>query len=499
MTSENQILDRWKSVSSDDQRKQGIYWLRLVAANYLALSGGGSNMPEKSSGVFPNVIKSDFEEGRHSIITVNTAVQMKSLTFSEPNLRWTGIEQEVSEVRKAYYTKLWRQQMWDYHYRDKLLDMLIAGEGSIEVAMRGDCPYAEYVDSLDLWWDTAFRHPMEKRFVFREKHMPLSTAVERYPAIAQKYPYFKDSSSEKRVTLRFYWDKDTRAILLGGDFVCSPEANPYGEIPIHTTVLQQELSVSHATGMVEQQIGSHKMALVLQRHFREVVKRGNPVGVSKGQINQDALDDIRDGQDGVVIDVGPDGAFSWAQGPEITASALQLYEMVRQQSTAESGVNDFQKGQTDTQIDFASQLSYIAQQSGVQGAYTAQRFESGIKEDAQAVMRVGGKFQGPITLRLDDDETVEFGPLMPIRPMLGDDGDIAISPMEYKSPAQKLQEVAVLGNVLAMAKTLGPGIGPKFIDQALRAFEVEDRDSWLQAAQAATQQMPAPEMAQPGS
>ena len=498
MTSATQILDRWKSVSSDDQRKQGIYWLRLVASNYLSLSGGGSSVPERSSGVFPNVTKSDYEEGRHNVITVNTAVQMKSLTFSEPNLRWTGVEQEVSEVRRSYYTTLWRQQMWDFHYRDKLLDMLIAGEGSSEIAFRNGFPYVEYADSLDVWWDTAFRHPLEKRFVFRECHLPLSVAVQRYPALASKYPYHKDSGSERRITLRKYWDKDTRAVLLGGDFIEQPAANPYGEIPIHTTVLQQELSVSHPTGMVEGQMGSHKLALSLQRHFREVVRRGNPVGVSKGQMNQDVLDDIRDGREGVVVDVGPDGAFSWAQGPEITQSAIELYNMVRQQSTAESGVNDFQKGQTDTQIDFASQLSYIAQQSGVQGAYTAQRFEAGIKSDAQAVMRVGGKFQGPISLRVDDDETIDFGPLMPIRPMLGDDGDIAISPMEYKSPAQKLQEVAVLGNVLAMAAGLGPGVGPKFIDQALKAFEVEDRDSWLQAAQAATQQMPSPEMAQPG-
>jgi hypothetical protein len=71
--------------------------------------------------------------------------------------------------------------------------------------------------------------------------------------------------------------------------------------------------------------------------------------------------------------------------------------------------------------------------------------------------------------------------MMPLREQLGTDGKVMLRPggMEYQAPAQKLQEVGVLGNVLAIAQNLPPGLQERFIRLGLVSYEVDDADGWM--------------------
>lgn len=497
MTTSAQILERWKAAQEGGKaRKKSVYWLRQLAANYQGGSGEQSIRGDERR--YRDIVKSDYEEGAYNSIQVNTHIQVKSLTFSVPECQWEEVDDEVAEVRCAYYEDFWKRKRLDYCYRDKLWDMMTSGVGYVETATRGkEGPYQEAADSMGVWDDPAFRHPLDKRYIFREKWLPLEYALAYYPEIAQDFPGFKTGEGgEKQVCVVCYWDNETRAILHRGRLVSDPVPNPYGEMPVRGTILQHELGVAHPVGMAEMQVANNALMRRLLRHFRETTLRNVGVAVAKGPWDESDIEALKAGDEGVVLRSElSDATVEYLQGPEASPTALKLYEIARNIDPAVSGVNDFAKGQTDTQVDFATQLQYIAQQSGVQGAYTSDRFEAGIAEDCQALMRIAARFQGPIDLRVNG-QVYEFGAQMPIGPMLGDDGELSIKPMQYKAPAQKLQEVAVLGNVLSSASALPPGIGPKFIEAALSAFDVEDKDAWLQAAQDAQTQMAQAQQAQ---
>lgn len=489
------ILDRLAMHFEKDQ-KDINYNLRLVTANVLDLDGDGF-AAIKTEAERGDVLKRGWEEGRHNPITTNTHVQAKSLTINEPDLRWSkclGKNPSVTAlVRREYYLKCYREQFWQEMNLAKILDMLITGEATVQAGVRDSKCFMEYADALLVSWDTAYKEPHLKRFVFRDRPMTISEAVQRYPAITTMVPPLgKDGrGGEKTIKITFYFSKTTMAILYGTQFLVQPQRNPYPGIPLRQTTLFREPSVKHATGMVEKQIGTAQLHMRIRRAMSQIALRGNPVGLARGEFAKGDLDRIESGAEGVIARALGQASFEWTKGAEMPAAFLELDEMLQQALTAESGVNDFQNGRTDTKVDFASQLALIAQQSGAIGQYTATRFEYGVGEDARLFMGVAEMYEkGPVRLNVQGTE-VDFDEMMPINAQLGMDGDIEVRPLIHKAPAQKLQETMIFIEVINLVAGSPPGLARILIDQACTAFEVDNKDDYLSAYDTALQQQAA--------
>lgn len=486
LDTEGQILDRL-DMHFDKDQKNINYNLRLVTANALDLDGTGLTAI-KTETERGDVLKRGWEEGRYNPITTDTHMQAKSLTINEPDLHWSkclGKEPEITAlIRQAHYIKNYREQFWQEMYLAKILDMLITGEGSVQAGVRDGKVFMEYADSLLVSWDTAFKEPHLKRFVFRDRAMTKAEALRRYPKMAEFTSKLRPDGrgGEASVKITFYFSKTTMAVLFGKNFLIKPQRSPYPCIPLRQKVLFREPSVKHPTGLVDKQIGTAQLMMRLRRSMSQIALRGVPVGVALGQFASGNLDKIESGEEGQVLRSESQGAsFEWKEGAKLPAAFLELENMLRQAHTAESGSSDFQRGQTDTKVDFASQLALIAQQSGAIGQFTASQHEQGVADDARLFMEIAAMYEkGPVSLNIKGAQ-VDFDQMMPIGVQLGADGDLEIRPLIHKAPAQKLQETMIFIEVVNLVAGSPPGLARILIDQACTAFEVDDKDEYLTA------------------
>ncbi len=499
------ILERLRFHEDKTERRR-LYRLRLIAANYLDLTTpSAARFPKRQDGEFGKVTRTSFEEGTHSWIATDTQLKAKSMTLSEPDIKWTdcrGDRPEVTAaVRRAYYLQeAWRRLSLSSCYTWKILDLVIGGAASSFFGFRDGRPFVEYGDALDVTWDRAFDEPHRKRWVFLDRHLPFEEALRHYPRLSEfrRPPAHGSKGLEETVTVTCYYDADTSAALYSRRMLDGPKLHGYGRIPARLDVLMQEQSLAHGTGLVEGQIGSHRLGLRLQRSFRETALRAVPVGLARGDWDEADLDRLQEGEEGLIMRAKSSSAeFDWKSGGEIQASQIEAYRMAKQDSNAASGTTDFAQSRTDTKVDFASQLALLAEMSGSIGKHTEGVVTSAVKEDARAYMGVAS--------RLEDEEfdlkvgaaTLRFGPDLPIGPLLGEDGEVEVAPMQFRSPAQKLQDVGVLGSVLAQARSLPPGLQGPYVDAALTAFEVDDKDVWMEAMQSAEEQIAASQASQP--
>lgn len=500
--SKDTILAR-KRVHDDDDRREKIMDLRMIAANYLDITSQNTmSRPIGKSGKFSEVDIRNWEEGRHNSIMVATQIQGKGLTFNAPDIDYRGIPAKdpvtVSLVRRAWFLEQYERQNMQHSFMWMALDAMISGEGGMCAGVRDGEPFLEWADAIHTTWDQAYRETHRKRFVFKDVAMPLGEAMHLYPSLEKEFHRPNAAKLEEQVVITFYYSKTTRAVLYKKTFIQGPDQSPYGRIANSRMLLFQQPGVKYPGGMVESQIGTEQLKLRLQRTFREIALRGgSPVGVAHGSIAQGSIDDIASGEECTILQFdSPQGTFEWAKGAEITASQIQLYQMLEQMGNSESGVNAFQQNRTDIKVDFATQLQYMAAQSGVQGKFAAQQLELAIKDSIDCFMDVGARFAKSEPLRVGDS-LIEFSPDMPINPLLGSDGKLSLkaNATEFKSAAQKLQEAALFGNVITMAGQMPSGLQVPFVKLAAESFEIENPETWVEGMLQAQEEQKAMEQA----
>jgi hypothetical protein len=495
--SKDTILAR-RRFHDDTERKEKIHDLRLIACNYLDITSGNTmQKPLGQDGKFADVDVRDWEMGRHNSIMVATQIQAKGLTFNAPDLTYTGIPAEnpetVALVRRHWFLEEYERQQMQHSIMWMALDAIISGEGGMCGGVRDNDTFLEWSDSLRTTWDPVYRETHKKRFVFKDVPMPLGDAIQAYPKLEKEFHKPTAAKLEETVFLTFYYSKTTRAVLYKKVFIQEPEQTPYGRIPASRMMLFHQPGLKFSSGSVESQVGTEQLKLRLQRYFRETALRGgSPVGVAKGSIAEGEIDDIIEGEECAVIRFdSPSGDFEWKPGAEISDTSIKLYQMLDQMGNAESGVNAFQQSRTDVKVDFATQLQYMAAQSGVQSKFIAQQLELAIKDSIDMYMDLGQRWAQSRPLRIGD-ATIPFGPDMPVNPMLGSDGKLVLkaNATEYKSSAQKLQEAALFGNVIGMATSMPQGLQVPFVKLAADSFEVENPETWVEGMlQAQEQQM----------
>ncbi len=496
LDSKADILERKKG-SVDEKHRQKVWALRLVASNVLDITTSGSYAtPRKTEGLYQDLENVDIEEARHNPVSANTDIQAQSLTFSAPDVTWKFVKPGTSMTRRAWYLHLYHLQHHAEMFQWFLLDGLIAGCGNVVGGVRNGMPFLEWADDLDVRWDQMFKESHRKRYVYYDKHLPTSEAVAAYPSLGKELNWQPGRpGGEKPVTVTCYWSKTTSAVLYKDKFIVEPEPNKYKRIPMVRWRLFQKPSMKNATGSVENQLGTLQIILRLQRAIREIaLKAGSQVGVVSG-MPQTNVDAIRSSEDTVILQ-GPTGAkFEWAEAGD-SQHLMVPYEKFEQNLAAESGVDPFMLSQTDVKVDFASQLSFMAGKSGVRGKHTAQRFEEGVKDAITLLMDIGALFAPPMKLYVQNTEIdyEEMGMVADgrnaLQSLLGSDGEIMFKPggMQYRSPAEKLQEVMVFGQVLTIAMGLPPALQSQFVQMSADAFEVDNPDDWGKAMQEAIMQ-----------
>jgi hypothetical protein len=491
MDSKDTIIARKKYHDGNYLHREKTWRLRLIAANYLDITADGNavfpSYQDAANNKFPDVEVRDWEVGRHNPIQTSTTISAKGLTFTAPDVSWDHIPAQnpnlINIVRKEWFNHYYTKYQLQQTYMWSALDLLTSGEATLLGGVRDNDVFLDYGDAVQITWDPEYRESYLKRFVFIDKQLPLSDALHYFPGLKKIYPNSRDSEGERPVTITCYYSKDTVAVLYKNEFIEVPKKNPYDRIPASRVGLMQQPGLKYPTGMVENQMGTYRLAVILQRYFRDVTMRGGaPIGVANGNVDEASLDAIRSGLECEIVRIEGAGDFNWKKGAEVTETSMKLYQLNEQLSNAESGVNAFQQNRTDVKVDFATQLSYLAAQSGIQSKHTAQQLELLIKDSIGLMMDIGAKYAPSIKLRVGDT-VIDFDEVNPIKSLLGNDGEMVLKPNStvFKSSAQKLQEAALFGNVISMAGNMPLGVQVPFVKLATSAFEIENPEVWEEA------------------
>lgn len=486
LDSDDLILARLKHYTDDEQTDK-VYALRLVAANKLEIGPRGISTSFKGDGQskYPEVNVKEWEEGRHNPVGVNTQVQVKALTFNAPIIEIDGIAPLAKKIRQAYILKEWEEQDISQTAQLMLEDGIISGEGTVFCEEYEDYCSLEWADALDVIWDNAFKEPHKRRFVFRRKHLPLIVALSHYPEIRSWFPgiELKGNELERDTPILCYFSKTTKAVIFKNKVVRS---EPNTEIPAISLQFYREPSVKNPTGLVEKQMGMLRLFYKLQRALRDSALNTPAVGLATGPIEEAGLDRVEEGKEGVILR-SPDASasFGWMQGGKLNPEYANLMNQLQQYLNEASGVQDFMKGRTDTQVNFASQLSMIASQSGIQGKYAQEQFEKAVIAMLKLFLRTAERAEKrDMTLNIDGHELEFSEDDAPIGPVLGDDGRMTLAPggMVYKSAMQKLQETMMFLQAMASTNVVTPALQPLAVKLVAEAYNVQDTELWTQGA-----------------
>lgn len=505
MTSEGIIRERVK-LATDEDRKRALYWLRLVVGNFIDGQGALQPATDRKNGKYGDVTVQHWEEGRYNPIANNTQVAVEGLAFNRPDFNWkripsvSGRGDLAGAIRKAYYLWLFDQQNLKDTYTSWLLDLLTTGEANTGCFVRGEGVEVEWCDALQVGWDPAYKDPARRRYVTYQRPMTLGEAVKFYKPIAN-LENVDEKSFDKQITVTRYFDIDdnTEAALYREQFVDGPKKLSYPVLPIRVTRLSQLPSVKHSGGIVERQLGSHQLYIQLMRSFAEIaLANENVVGVLSGFPNQDSENTIAGPapNEGLRIVRSPNAGatFAWTNGPTIAKEALEVFQMVTENLNVESGVSSSKRGIPEN-ANLATSVAYMAQQSSARDKFLESKLEEGVREDMQKlIMPIASAFEARhIPLGIPGHPELDTGQDTPINAILGSDGVLEMVPggMAFKSEAQKLQEVMIFANVLALTASLPPGLAPRVVKMILDAKDVESPEEWvadmLQAMQAQAQ------------
>lgn len=504
LTPSSIIQERLKvHVRENQTHKDKIYRLRLLVANHLAAAGYGVANHQVARN-YPDQDVTSWEEARHNPLTVNTIIQAKSLAFQVPETEWQQVPTEVSLVRKAYYEAEYDRLRLEEAYQGQVLDLITCGEACTISGVRDSKCFTEYGDILNMTWDGAFRESHRKRFVFCDKQLPKMIALQLFPQLERiiNWNRFDTRGAEEPIVLTYYYDQTTFAVFYKQTSVVSPQPNPYERIPVSYSYFFRKPSIEYPTGVAEEQLGNLRLVFRLQRALREkALRAGTLVGVLKGPIQDAKMEtvkqDLENAKECVIVSMPPGGDFSWESPSPITEVEIGAYERAIQSMSSESGVDEFQRAQTDTKVDFASRLQLIAQKAGAQGDYAAQRAEVATMESIKLQLDIAKLNENRNLLLEIDGAMIEFNEMAPIKPLLGSDGKLIFKKSgRYEPVDAKLQQVGLLASILQEAAAMPLPLQVRFLRLALEAAEIDDRKEWIEEYEYALQQQLEAEQAQ---
>ena len=470
------------------------------------------------------ILVMDYKEGNSNLILQAVRTLAMQTGYQFPDISFADVTSQEATVNQLYLNARLgtRPRGCDaaHHMLLSLFDYLIGGIGWAWAGTDDGKPIIRHVDTLDCYWDLDAKLITDIRWVAACVREPLYVWIEEFGP-----EHFDDaldaSALEHPYELVFYFDVDgpgTAAVFKFDGEALDPEPieirkNPHvydydGKalpfLPIEPMYHLQLPSVKFPMSLVETMLAPQIAYRGIEDYLRQIIHTGAGFyEVVEGSINEDQVEELKNGEIGAIVWRKSDGAPITVKQPlEIPMTALKWRDINMQQIVANSGANPYASGNKVDGIAYASEVNAIQASAGLM-ASTIGKDHSGHWSRMVAKCLANGAKHDRSHLVLDyDGVRLEFGPSDRIGRYLRPDSTPSISEdsMRFESRDQAIARAAQLLQISALpavAMQFPAAIGQAF-ERYLEASGVKDVAGWLKRPDPQPQPMGAPGMAVPG-
>lgn len=502
------------------QMRVKAFKLRAVTAGDISVLDGEKSIEANSDNEFSEVYRSQvdeqdycreilvtsIEEGRsNKLLEVTRGLALKvSMRF--PDIEFEDLQPDMAALHSMYMKEIARMCDMSTHVRKATVSYIINGLGVVYCGVKGEIPFAEYVDILDLTWDLQAKDYESISWVSCKRRMSIEKWREMFPKSKVLAEYDDGEDGDVPVTVECYHDVDgveayylCRGDAVSEDDLIAIRPNQYkrwsgGQLKTCVPyVFMHGLEIPNVKlplSFVELML-PHQIALwQCERLLRDNIETGKPVReVEVGSYTEESWESFKSGR-GTILERNPGKSPMTVTGMERLPEGLQEYMGSESQYlTAMGGLSPYQSATTVENTKFAAEVNAIQSAAGL--------IENSIVKDVgifwaeitRRIIAIGSMFHDTeITLRLPVQGgllPVTFDESDPIKEYLQPDIDPIISEegVLYKTGQQKLSEWMALLPVAQAAAPMFPSMFTKLIEEILRAKGIKNIQEWLAPAE----------------
>lgn len=430
LTPPDLITERFKQ-GFDPQYRSSLYnqmryvfgeaWRKEISSG-AALDGG--DFPDYAD------IRVKYQEvGRTRRIYSNQLIRLSRVMYSDPQPEFPQVDKYTAEVRKQFFLNRYRGEgagegEWADEMSAAYLDGDGLGVGIVQVCLRTNPSSGEqqvhlrHSPTIFTLWDPHERHPGRWRWIAFVRYMALEDAIslfgekEAEGAVRTVYDGTR-SYGVKSVRYFEYYDigtgtrgAPTRAIVLNhmGNEPVLVEENAFGTLPfayyLHHYVPGQQAPV----GNIASQIPIQEQINAIEKALKETVKRTGQTVIDVSQIDDEDVKRMNGGEIMPFLRWRPKAGHNAPPvqnlpGAELQQSALKLYDILDQQLTVDSGVNDFDRGVQPRRSRTLGEDMLIDQRSQGPASWSELQCAKFHIRTVRKVLHVAGLFdRDPVTL-----------------------------------------------------------------------------------------------------
>lgn len=468
-----------------------------------------------------DIMVTDVSEGLSNQMWRTIKTLTMQVAFKMPTIEFEDLSAEEAAMNQAYLNVICGHAPRGcgavFQHRKSLVDYMIGGIGATMVTFRKGRPAIEYVDPLDLTWDTSAKLLSDMRWVSRKVRQPLYIWVDMFGRDAMSN-YLDGVTSDDdetdimdtHVELEWYYDitgNDGRGLHYvldclrpdledaGSRFtILDKSENPFycdidgidPFLPVNFLYFMEVPSVRFPMAPVFTML-PHQVAIwKMEKNFNAVIDRGRSQhAYEEGSFADDkAAEDWAKG-----ITAGTIKLKKGARKPE-TVEGLKLsdedvayYQYHAKELNAQGGADPYSGGGRVEGVNFSSEVSAITSASQLTASNAAKDHADHWARSASMLLKAAKTYDTkPITLRLDE-VTLPFNDSMPISMFLRPDGDVVVKENStlFRTRDSRLSEAMAL---VTLGKELEPRGYQTWLDNALsgllRAVGEKNIAGWLE-------------------
>src|SRR2546423_1474401 len=501
LTSAELITERFKQ-GFDPQYRHSLYQqMRYVFGESWRKDQYGGAM---EGGDFPDYadIRVKYQEiGRSRRIYSNQLIRLSKVMYTDPQPEFPQVDKYTAEVRKQFFLSRYRgdgngEGEWADEMSAAFLDGDGLGIGIVQVCLRTNPATGEqqvhlrHSPTIFTLWDRHERHPGRWRWVAFVRYMALEDAIALFgqeTAEANVRTIYDGTRTYGIQTVRYfeYYDtgvgargKPTRAIVLNhmSNEPVLVEENAFRTLPLSYFVHNYVPGQQAPAGNIAPQIPLQEQINKVEKALATTLKRTGQTVLDVSQLDED---DVRRMNGGEVLPFVRWRAKAGHTAPpienipgaEIQASALRLYDILDQQLTVDSGVNDFDRGVQPKHSRTLGEDMLIDQRSSGPSSWSELQCARFHVRTVRKVLHVGALFdRDPLTLDIFGRNYTVNDPSRPastISHWLAEPSSVVINTdsLRYQDVSTVRQQR--LSQLLSVASFVGKLLDPQWYGEAL--------------------------------
>lgn len=439
----------------------------------------------------------DVPVGVGSQQTANVLTKVAAIAIGNPALRVTISEvtnyeepERFAQFVEEYWKSEWRAKNWQNECHIALIKQELSGVGL--TFYRWDDEHGFMIHTAHAWdvaVDPFVRDWKNMSWAAVRINMSLRTAIAKYG----KAPFEIDETDistldSEGVQVWTYWDQATEAIIYNGEVIASG-TNEYGRVPVITLMGDPDpndtpfpLSNVMLTAGIQREMTDVQIAI------NNSAKNGQPITiVNEGLVSKSFTDSMQDAkQDGwMSVRELPEKVVSRIGAENIGNAPVMALQLLGNQQDGLMGVSGYDRGVKDQNIQFATEAAMMAQRSGSRAVQSRTRYETYLRDLAEAWVTSIAAFGGP---KLDENGD----PDAPMEAVILWEACSAVTNIEvgensttYRDPAAELQPRVQMFQVFVNAAPVlaqFAGIMPNFqklIEDILRSAGISNVEDYV--------------------